>query len=106
MQAMRTEGVAAVAPGGDEISQLSDSRSGMDGYVHLCLFDQSPMEYRAREAGREMIARDVWKEPHGTTLTNVIDVYINYVRKKIEQPGKRQLIHTVRGVGYAMRDSS
>ncbi len=51
---------------------------------------------------REMIARDVWREPHGT-WTNVIDVYINYLRKKIEQSGQRQLIHTVRGVGYALR---
>jgi DNA-binding response OmpR family regulator len=54
---------------------------------------------------RDMIGRDVWKETSGA-LTNTIDVYINALRKKIEQPGKRQLIHTVRGVGYALRDSS
>jgi DNA-binding response OmpR family regulator len=53
---------------------------------------------------RDMIGRDVWKETSGA-LTNTIDVYINALRKKIEQPGKRQLIHTVRGVGYAVRDS-
>ena len=50
-----------------------------------------------------MLGRDVWKEPDGV-LTNVIEVYINALRKKIEQPGQRQLIHTVRGVGYALRD--
>jgi DNA-binding response OmpR family regulator len=54
---------------------------------------------------RDMIGRDVWKETSGA-LTNTIDVYINALRKKIEQPGKRQLIHTIRGVGYALRDSS
>jgi DNA-binding response OmpR family regulator len=54
---------------------------------------------------RDMIGRDVWKETSGA-LTNTIDVYINALRKKVEQPGKRQLIHTVRGVGYALRDSS
>lgn len=51
---------------------------------------------------REMIARDVWHEPAGV-LTNVIDVYINQLRKKIERPKFQQLIHTVRGVGYALR---
>jgi DNA-binding response OmpR family regulator len=52
---------------------------------------------------RDMIGREVWKETSGA-LTNTIDVYINALRKKIEQSGKRQLIHTVRGVGYAVRD--
>lgn len=52
---------------------------------------------------RDMIGREVWKEPEGV-WTNVIDVYINMLRKKIERPGLRQLIHTVRGVGYALRD--
>jgi DNA-binding response OmpR family regulator len=54
---------------------------------------------------RDMIGRDVWKETSGA-LTNTIDVYINALRKKVEQPGKRQLIYTVRGVGYAVRDGS
>jgi DNA-binding response OmpR family regulator len=52
---------------------------------------------------RDMIGREVWKETSGA-LTNTIDVYINALRKKIEQSGKRQLIQTVRGVGYAVRD--
>ena len=54
---------------------------------------------------RDMIARDVWKETSGA-LTNTIDVYINLLRRKVERPQKRQLIHTVRGVGYAVRDGS
>jgi two-component system, OmpR family, copper resistance phosphate regulon response regulator CusR len=53
---------------------------------------------------REMIARDVWKETTGA-ITNTIDVYINLLRKKVEQPLKRQLINTVRGVGYTVRDT-
>jgi DNA-binding response OmpR family regulator len=54
---------------------------------------------------RDMIGREVWKETSGA-LTNTIDVYINALRKKVEQSGKRQLIHTVRGVGYVVRDST
>jgi DNA-binding response OmpR family regulator len=51
---------------------------------------------------RDMIARDVWRDPAGT-LTNTIDVYVTLLRKKVELAGARQLIHTVRGVGYALR---
>jgi len=65
------------------------------------------LEYLLRHVNatvtREMIARDVWKEPAGV-LTNVIDVYVKTLRKKIERQDSRQLLHTVRGVGYALRD--
>jgi DNA-binding response OmpR family regulator len=54
---------------------------------------------------RDMIAREVWKEATGAP-TNAIDVYVTLLRKKVERPGARQLIHTVRGVGYALRDGS
>jgi two-component system, OmpR family, copper resistance phosphate regulon response regulator CusR len=54
---------------------------------------------------REMMGRDIWREPYGN-LTNVIDVYINALRKKLERPGKAQLIQTVRGVGYVLRDEA
>jgi two-component system copper resistance phosphate regulon response regulator CusR len=54
---------------------------------------------------RDMIARDVWREVT-CAPTNAIDVYVTLLRKKVERPGARQLIHTVRGVGYAMRDGS
>ena len=52
---------------------------------------------------RDMLGRDVWKEPDGM-WTNVIEVCINSLRKKVESPGQHQLIQTVRGVGYALRD--
>lgn len=52
---------------------------------------------------RDMISREVWKEPDGV-WTNVIEVYINALRKKIELSGQRQLIVTIRGVGYILRD--
>ncbi len=54
---------------------------------------------------RDMIARDVWKETTGA-MTRIIDVYINALRKKVELPDRRALIHTVRGIGYALRDGS
>jgi DNA-binding response OmpR family regulator len=54
---------------------------------------------------REMISRDVWKEVTGVP-TNAIDVYVTLLRKKVERAGARQLIHTLRGVGYSLRDGS
>ncbi len=66
------------------------------------------LEYLLRHCNmtvtRDMISREVWKEPDGV-WTNVIEVYINSLRKKVEQSGQRQLIQTVRGVGYALRDA-
>jgi two-component system, OmpR family, copper resistance phosphate regulon response regulator CusR len=52
---------------------------------------------------RDMLGRDVWKEP-GHALTNVIDVFVNFLRRKVERPGTRPLILTIRGVGYRLRD--
>lgn len=52
---------------------------------------------------RDMLGRDVWKEPDHA-LTNVIDVYINLLRRKLEKPGQSPLIHTIRGVGYSLRE--
>ena len=63
------------------------------------------LRHRNANVTRDMIARDVWKEVTGAP-TNAIDVYITMLRKKVERPGARQLIHTVRGVGYALRDGS
>ncbi len=54
---------------------------------------------------RDMLGREVWKEPIGN-LTNVIDVCINALRKKIERPDSQQLIQTVRGIGYVLRDET
>src|SRR5437588_649628 len=50
---------------------------------------------------RDMLARDVCKDPVGTT-PKTIDVFVTLLRKKVERPEARQLLHTVRGVGYAL----
>jgi two-component system OmpR family response regulator len=54
---------------------------------------------------RDMLGREVWKEPNHA-LTNVIDVYINLLRRKVEKPGQRTLLHTLRGVGYSLREET
>jgi two-component system, OmpR family, copper resistance phosphate regulon response regulator CusR len=65
------------------------------------------LEYLARNAGhritRNMIVEHVWNLSFDTG-TNVVDVYINYLRKKVDEGFSPKLIHTVRGVGYEMRN--
>jgi two-component system copper resistance phosphate regulon response regulator CusR len=65
------------------------------------------LEYLMRHAGqpvtRQMIAEHVW----GVTwdrMTNVIDVFINHLRRKIEQADEPRLVHAVRGVGYVISE--
>ena len=61
------------------------------------------LEYLARHAGhpvsREQISRQVWKQELDPS-TNIVDVYINYIRKKVDAPGEPPLVQTVRGIGY------
>ena len=52
---------------------------------------------------REQLLERVWKY-EGATETNVVDVYIRYLRSKIDIPGQASYIKTVRGVGYAMQE--
>ena len=52
---------------------------------------------------REQLLESVWKyESKGET--NIVDVYIRYLRGKIDLPGQKSYIKTVRGIGYAMQD--
>jgi two-component system, OmpR family, copper resistance phosphate regulon response regulator CusR len=66
------------------------------------------LEYLLRHAesvvSREMLAREVWKESgRYTPIDNVIDVHIARVRRKLDDPWPRKLLHTVRGVGFVLR---
>jgi len=56
---------------------------------------------------RQMLAKDVWREPHrATPLDNVIDVHVAHLRRKIDEGRRLKLIHTVRGVGFVLREES
>lgn len=63
------------------------------------------LRYKNQIVTRDMLGRDVWKEPN-YALTNVIDVYITMLRRKVEKSGQRPLIHTLRGVGYCLREEA
>jgi two-component system copper resistance phosphate regulon response regulator CusR len=68
------------------------------------------LEYLARNhdrvVSREMLARDVWKESgRATPLDNVIDVHVARLRRKMDDPFKANLLHTVRGVGFTLSEA-
>lgn len=75
--------------------------------IELTLKEFALLEYLMRNAGhvvtRPMIAEQVW-DFTWDRLTNVIDVFINHLRKKIELPGEPRLVHAVRGAGYVIRE--
>jgi DNA-binding response OmpR family regulator len=63
------------------------------------------MRYEGQVVSRETLARDVWKETARTTpLDNVIDVHIARLRRKVDLDRPLRLIHTVRGVGFLLRE--
>jgi two-component system, OmpR family, copper resistance phosphate regulon response regulator CusR len=63
------------------------------------------MRYHGQVVSRETLARDVWKETARTTpLDNVIDVHIARLRRKVDLDQSVKLIHTVRGVGFMLRE--
>ena len=55
-----------------------------------------------RAVSRREVAECVWQD--GSDSTNIVDVYINFLRKKIESVSKKKYIHTVRGTGYILRE--
>jgi DNA-binding response OmpR family regulator len=61
------------------------------------------LQHVGRPVSRAMLFEEVWKVPHQPS-TNIVDVYMKYVRDKVDGPGERKLTHTVRGIGYEFRD--
>jgi heavy metal response regulator len=74
--------------------------------IELTAKEYALLEYLMRRHGRvltrTMISEHVWDQAFDS-YTNVIDVYVNYLRKKVDQGFEPKLIHTVRGVGYTLR---
>jgi len=80
-------------------------RSGQ--LIELTAKEYSLLEYllrnKERVLSRSIIAEHIW-DYHFDTGTNLIDVYINHLRNKIDTGFSRKLVHTVRGVGYVIRE--
>jgi DNA-binding response OmpR family regulator len=75
--------------------------------IDLTPREYSIVEYMLRHVGhpvsRATLCEEVWNMPHNSS-TNIVDVYMKYVRDKVDGPGERKLTHTIRGIGYEFRD--
>jgi len=75
--------------------------------IELTAREHTLLEYFLRNAGRvltrPMLTQHVWGLDFDPE-SNVVDVYVGYLRRRIEGPGERRLLHTVRGVGYVLKD--
>jgi len=102
-----------------EMAQLSAGGLVMDLLTHRVSRDGQPVDltvkefelleyllrYQGQVVSRETLAREVWKEIARTTpLDNIIDVHMVHLRRKLEVDGAPRLLHTIRGVGFVLRD--
>jgi DNA-binding response OmpR family regulator len=99
---------------GDEILRVADLEVNTTTHevrrgnrqIELTFREYELLEFMARNP-RRVLSRDlllsrVWDQD-GTLTTNLVDVYVGYLRKKVDAPGEESLIRTVRGAGYALK---
>jgi DNA-binding response OmpR family regulator len=101
---------------GDEVLRVADLkidtatrevRRGERKVENLTAREYELLEFMARNPrrvlSRELLLSRVWDQEYGIE-TNVVDVYVGYLRKKLDTPGEVRLIQTIRGVGYSLRE--
>lgn len=101
---------------GDEVLRVADleinraTREASRGRrkIDLTNREYELLEFMAlnhrRVLSRDLLLSRVWKQEFGVA-TNVVDVYVGYLRKKVDTPGEPGLIQTIRGAGYALREA-
>ena len=89
-----------------EINRKAKTVTRQDNLIALTAKEFKLLFYLAKNTGitlsREKILDNVWNINFDMN-TNVVDVYINYLRNKIDKPYANKLIHTVKGLGYVMK---
>ena len=103
----KAEGGVIVRAGGIGLDVARRRITCEDRGAELTIRECELLEYLMRRprqvVSRNQLAREVWRDPEAS-LTNIIDVYVNYLRKKLEKVGAPGLIRTARGVGYLLQD--
>jgi DNA-binding response OmpR family regulator len=103
----RSDKQAVLAIGGLELDLVSRRVRREGKEIVLTNKEYSLLEFLLENAGqvvtRNMISERVWEQEFDP-ITNVIDVYVNYLRSKIDKGFSKPLINTVRGVGYVIRE--
>ncbi len=90
-----------------ELDQIKHGVKRADKEIALTSKEYALLEYLMRHANqvvtRTMISEHVWNEDFDS-FSNVVDVYINHLRGKIDKGHKKQLIHSIRGTGYTLKE--
>ena len=90
-----------------ELDQLTHKVKRSEKEIALTSTEYSLLEYLMLNAGhvvtRTMISEHVWNDDFDT-FSNVINVYINYLRRKIDSGFEKKLIHSIRGTGYILKE--
>ena len=104
----RTEGEEVLRVGDLTIDRASMEVRRGERRIKLTAREYRLLEFMALNArrvlSREVLLSRVWKDDPGVT-PNAVEVYVGYLRKKVDAPGEPRLIRTVRGVGYVLRES-
>jgi two-component system copper resistance phosphate regulon response regulator CusR len=91
-----------------ELNRLTQQVRRDGQRIELTTKEYGVLEYLLSSPGRvfsrTMILEHVWDQSF-EGVTNIVDVYVRYLRRKVDEPFPVKLIHTVRGVGYCVRDS-
>ena len=92
-----------------ELNQLTHKAKRAGKEIALTAKEYALLEYLMLNANqvvtRTMISEHVWNEDFDS-FTNVIDVYVRYLRNKIDKGSEKPLIHTLRGAGYMLSETS
>lgn len=92
-----------------DVAERTVTRGG--AAIELTLREFELLRYLLKRQGqvvsRDALTADVWRESaRSSTLSNVIDVHIARLRRKLDLPGARPLVHTVRGVGFLLSEDA
>ncbi len=103
----RVEGDEVLRVGDLEVNTSTREVRRGERKIELTVREYELLEFMARNPRRalprDLLLSRVWGIESGAN-TNVVDVYVTYLRKKVDVPGEPKLIRTVRGVGYALRE--
>lgn len=102
----RVEGEEILRVGDLEVNTATREVRRREREIELTSREYDLLEFMARNP-RRVLSRDyllskVWDQEFGIT-TNVVEVYIAYLRRKVDAPGEQKLIRTIRGAGYALK---
>jgi DNA-binding response OmpR family regulator len=102
----RAEGEEILRVADLEVSTATREVRRGEREIELTAREYDLLEFMARNPrrvlSRELLLSRVWDQGFGVT-TNVVEVYVAYLRKKVDAPGEQGLIRTIRGAGYALK---